>query len=154
MAYTLISLTEALDGWLARKTGTVSDFGAKLDSIADLLFYGAVLIRLLTALCQELPRKIWHAVTGILFMRMAAYCTAAIKYHCFASLYTWLNKLIGAAVFLLPYILTFSSSIAYCRVICALVFAASLEELAIHLYRERYCADIRSIFQMENEQCG
>ena len=152
--YTLAGLTDALDGWLARKTGTASSFGARLDSTADLLFYCAVLIWFIPVLRQTMPAEIWYAVAGILFVRLASYGTAAIKYHRFASLHTRLNKLTGAAVFLLPYILTFSSSIAYCRVICALVFAASLEELAIHLYRERYCADIRSIFQMENEQCG
>ena len=32
--YTLAGLTDALDGWLARKTGTASAFGARLDSIA------------------------------------------------------------------------------------------------------------------------
>ena len=41
--YTLAGLTDALDGWLARKTGTVSEFGARLDSVADLLFYGVLL---------------------------------------------------------------------------------------------------------------
>ena len=45
--YTLAGLTDALDGWMARRTGTASDFGARLDSIADLLFYGALLIRLI-----------------------------------------------------------------------------------------------------------
>ena len=40
--YTLTGLSDALDGWLARKTGTASDFGARLDSIADLLFYAVL----------------------------------------------------------------------------------------------------------------
>ena len=35
VVYTLTGLTDVLDGWLARKTGTASDFGARLDSIAD-----------------------------------------------------------------------------------------------------------------------
>ena len=43
--YTLTGLTDVLDGWIARKTKTSSDFGARLDSIADMLFYGAVLIQ-------------------------------------------------------------------------------------------------------------
>lgn len=35
--YTLAGLTDILDGWFARKTGTVSAFGAKLDGTADLV---------------------------------------------------------------------------------------------------------------------
>ena len=36
--YTLAGVTDVLDGWLARKTGTASAWGARLDSIADLFF--------------------------------------------------------------------------------------------------------------------
>ena len=32
--YTVAGLSDALDGWVARKTGTASDFGARLDSAA------------------------------------------------------------------------------------------------------------------------
>ena len=32
--YTLAGLTDVLDGWVARKTGKASEFGARLDSIA------------------------------------------------------------------------------------------------------------------------
>lgn len=150
--YTLTGLTDILDGWLARKTGTTSDFGARLDSIADMLFYAVVLIRLFPILRETLSAQIWYAAAGILLVRLAAYCTAAIKYHRFASLHTRLNKLTGAAVFLLPYILTISSGVAYLWAVCVLACAASLEELAIHLCRKRYCADTKSFFHKENEK--
>lgn len=150
-AYTLAGLTDALDGWLARRTGTASDFGAKLDSIADLLFYGAMLLRFMPVLLQLLPDGIWYAVAVILLVRLAAYGTAAIRYHRFASLHTWLNKLTGAALFLLPYILAVSTGIAYCQAVCVLAFAASLEELVIHLFLPGYQADRKSVFQ-KNKQ--
>lgn len=152
VAYTLTGVTDALDGWLARKTGTASDFGARLDSIADLLFYGAVLIRLFPLLRQALPGEIWYAVTGILLVRLAAYATAAIKYHRFSSLHTWLNKLTGAAVFLLPYMLVISTGIGYSWAVCALAFAASLEELAIHLCGKSDGADTKFIFQKKADR--
>lgn len=38
------TLTDALDGWIARKTGTAGKFGAALDSVADLLFYAVMLV--------------------------------------------------------------------------------------------------------------
>ena len=93
--YTLTGLTDVLDGWLARKTGTASDFGARLDSIADLLFYGVVLLRLVPILWQKMP--------------------------------------------------VISSGSVYCWALCTLAFAASLEELMIHLCRKDYCADRKSI---------
>ena len=86
--YTLAGLTDALDGWVARKTGTSSEFGARLDSIADLLFYGILLFRLFPVLWRLLPRKIWYAVGAVLLIRLTAYAIAAVKYHRFASLHT------------------------------------------------------------------
>ena len=148
--YTLTGLTDAMDGWLARKTKTASEFGARLDSVADLLFYGVLLLRLFPVLWQRLPVEIWYAVAVIILVRLAAYAAAAIKYHRFSSLHTWLNKLTGFGVFLLPYVFAVSTGVGYSWAVCALAFAASLEELAIHLCRRGYCPDIRSVFQREN----
>lgn len=146
VVYTLAGLTDALDGWLARKTGTVSEFGARLDSVADLLFYGILLLRLFPVLRQALPVTIWYAVAVILLVRLTAYAVAAAKYHCFASLHTWLNKLTGGAVFLLPYALVLSSGIAYSWFVCILALAAAVEELVMHLCRNEYRADRKTIF--------
>ena len=143
--YTLTGLTDVLDGWLARRTGTASGFGARLDSIADLLFYSVVLIRFLPVLRQALPGEIWYAVAVILLVRLAAYGTAAIRYHRFASLHTWLNKLTGGAIFLLPYVLSGPGGIAYSWGVCLIAFAASAEELAIHLFRNGYDSGRKTI---------
>lgn len=145
--YTLAGLTDALDGWLARRSGTASDFGARLDSIADLLFYGVALLRLLPLLFQALPSAIWYAVALVVLVRLAAYGTAAVRYRRFASLHTWLNKLTGASVFLLPYVVAASPGVGYAWAMCALAMVSSLEELAIHLAGRQYRPEAKSIFQ-------
>ena len=134
--YTFAGLTDVLDGWLARKSGKASEFGARLDSIADLLFYGVLLFRLFPVLWQTLPVSIWYVVAAIVLVRLASYATAAVRYHQFASLHTWLNKLTGVGVFLLPYVFALSTGIVYSWVVCVLALAAALEELAIHLCRK------------------
>lgn len=145
--YTFTGLTDAFDGWLARRTGTASPFGARLDSIADLLFYAVMLVKLLPVLWVTLPQAIWCAAAVVLLIRLGSYITAAVKYHLFASMHTYLNKLTGAAVFLLPYFLIVSSGVVYCWLICVLAFLASLEELAIHIFSKEYNADRKSIFK-------
>lgn len=145
--YAFTGLTDALDGWIARKTGTASDFGARLDSIADLLFYAVTLFRLVPLLWKALPGDIWYAVAAILIIRVSAYLIAAKKYRRFASLHTYLNKLTGGAVFLIPFLCSTGYAAAYCRITCGIAAVAALEELLLHLRRETYCADIKSIFQ-------
>ena len=56
--YALTGLTDVLDGWIARRTGTASDFGARLDSAADILFYGVVLWRIFPILYERMPPQI------------------------------------------------------------------------------------------------
>lgn len=145
--YTLAGLTDALDGWLAWKTGTASDFGARLDSAADLVIYAVLLLRLLTVLRQALPAAIWYAAAVILLVRLTAYAVAAVKFHRFAALHTRLNKLTGIGVFLLPYVLAVSAGIGYSWAVCVLALAVSLEELAIHLSQSKYRADRKTVFQ-------
>jgi CDP-diacylglycerol--glycerol-3-phosphate 3-phosphatidyltransferase len=47
--YIVAALTDACDGWLARRTGRASAFGAQLDALVDNLFSLAVLLFLLLA---------------------------------------------------------------------------------------------------------
>lgn len=160
--YTFAGLTDVLDGYIARKSGKASEFGARLDSISDLLFYSVLLIRLFPILYQTLPGEIWYVVLAIILVRLSAYATAAVKYHRFASLHTWMNKLTGALVFLLPYVLLVSSGVEYCWAVCMVAFAASAEELAIHLLRTDYLAERKSFIQKnsvegivdKNENCN
>lgn len=152
--YALTGLTDVLDGWIARKTKTASDFGAKLDSVADLLFYTVMMLRVFPVLWSTLPRTIWYAVALILILRIAAYLTAAIKYHRFASLHTYLNKATGAAVFLIPFALVTAYASGFCWAVCILAMTASAEELVMHLRSQTYCQNAKTIFCRCRENCG
>lgn len=46
IVYILCGITDMLDGPIARKTGTISSLGAKLDSLADMTLVGAALYTL------------------------------------------------------------------------------------------------------------
>ena len=149
LAYTIAGVTDALDGWLARRSGKASEFGARLDSAADLLFYGVLLVRIFPVLWQLLPGGIWYVVTAAVLIRLASYLAAAVKYRRFAALHTWLNKLTGFAVFLLPFMLALTDGVAYSWMVCALALASSAEELAIHLSRNNYAPNRKSLLLEE-----
>lgn len=143
--YTFTGITDAFDGFIARKTGTASEFGARLDSIADLLFYSVTLVKLLPILWASLPREIWYAVAAVLIVRLCSYLTAALKYRRFASLHTYLNKLTGLTVFLIPYALKIFGGAAYFWAASAIAFLASAEELIIHISGKAYCGDKKTV---------
>lgn len=146
IVYTLCGFSDILDGWIARKCGTTSEFGAKLDSIADLMFYAMVIIKLLPVLWKILPVWIWYIVGGIVLVRLIAYLTAALKFHRFASLHTRSNKLTGAAVFLLPYFLALPCAVVYCFIVTGIACISSVEELVLHIVRKEYHSNMKAFF--------
>lgn len=129
--YTFAGLTDILDGFIARITKSVSKFGAKLDSVADLLFYSVMLIKLLPVLWALLPWYIWLAVGVVLLLRLCAYVAAAVKEKQFAAHHTILNKITGFCVFCVPYILPLSFAATLCWIPCIVGGLASTEELLI-----------------------
>ena len=146
LIYTLCGITDILDGWIARITHSTSELGARLDSIADLLFYAVTIIKLLPTLWKLLPIWIWYIVGGILLLRIASYITVAVKFHRFAAAHTRLNKISGAAVFLLPYFLIFPCATAYCVFLCAVTLVAAVHELTQNVVQREYHTNMKSLF--------
>ena len=66
----------------------------------------------------------------------------------FAALHTYMNKLTGAAVFVLPYFLRLPFAPAYCWAVCGIAALASTEELLIHLRGGEYNANKKTIFEL------
>lgn len=144
--YTFCGLSDVLDGWIARATNSTSEFGSRLDSIADLLFYAVMLIKLLPALWRMLPTWIWYVVGGILLLRISSYITVAVKFRRFAAVHTRLNKLTGAAVFLIPYFMLLPGMAVYSLVVCGIAVAAAVQELLLHLGRDEYRVNHKALF--------
>ena len=136
--WTICGVSDVLDGTVARMLKKESKFGARLDSIADIMFYLLMLYRVLPTLIAVLPRWIWIIVCAIALTRIGAYVTALIKYKRFASLHSYLNKLSGFMLFLVPYFIFMSWFWIYCVVLCGIGLASSIEELLIHLLSRHY----------------
>lgn len=143
--YVFCGTTDIADGVIARITGTASDFGARFDSVADIFFYAVMLICLFPALCGILPSAVWWIVGGVLAVRLCAYVVAACRYHCFASVHTYLNKLTGLALFALPFFLLTPAAVPFSFAVCGVGALASAEELTLHLFSRTYDANVKSL---------
>jgi CDP-diacylglycerol--glycerol-3-phosphate 3-phosphatidyltransferase len=138
LIYTLSGLSDILDGYVARKYRLESKLGSVLDSIADILFYTVMLLRIYPVLADVLPAWLWIAVGCVLVIRLCSYVVAAIKYQKFAALHTYLNKATGVAVFFVPYIIKTQLAVAFCAVVCFVAICASAQELYTHVSRAEY----------------
>lgn len=143
--YTLCGISDVVDGTVARAMKCTSEFGAKLDSISDLLFYLMMLIRVFPPLYDAIPKWIWLFVALVIAVRLVSYLFAAIKYHRFASVHTYLNKATGFVVFLLPYVLMTKAITPFSIFVCSVAMLASVEELIIHITNKEYSDSKKSM---------
>lgn len=132
--YLFCGITDILDGAIARATNSMSTFGKTLDSIADLLFYGVMLVKLLPYMCEILPKWIWLFIFSIILLRIVSYTLAFIKTGKFSAEHNVMNKISGFFVFLVPAFILFDGIFVYYAIlVCIVTCVASIKELFIHI---------------------
>ena len=136
--YTLCGISDVVDGTIARITKSTTEFGAKLDSIADLLFYSVLFFCIFPDLLERLPLYVWVIGFTTLLIRIVSYSTAAIKHRRFASLHTYMNKLTGVVMFSVPYFVMTKFIVPVCLLLGIISLTASVEELVMHIGSSSY----------------
>jgi CDP-diacylglycerol--glycerol-3-phosphate 3-phosphatidyltransferase len=114
--YLLGGLTDMVDGTIARKTHAVTDFGSKLDSVADLVFIAAACVKLLPVI--HLPSWVWCWVILIAGMR--------VRNRTLMLEHTLWNKVSGFLLFLFPLTLSFLDVRYSACVICIIATISAL----------------------------
>lgn len=98
--YLLGGFTDAIDGAVARRTGTASDFGAKFDTAADFLFAAAAAGKILPALSVPVWLIVW--IVLIALMKIGCHLAGYVKYHEFRTVHSVLNRVCGGIAFAVP----------------------------------------------------
>ena len=133
--YIAAGLSDMLDGFVARKTDTVSKFGARLDTIADFVLVVACLIKLLPILI--IPAWLYGWIGMIALIKAVNIVSGFAVQKRFAAVHSVMNKATGALLFLLalaiPVLPLKYSAIVVCS---AATFAAIQEGHFIRTGRE------------------
>ena len=98
--YIVAGISDIVDGTVARKTGTVSKFGSKLDTVADFVLVLCCRIKLITNLHIPTWLIVWIIVIAVIkaFNLISGY---ALRKE-FIALHTVMNKVTGILLFVLP----------------------------------------------------
>ena len=124
--YAAAGLTDMIDGTVARKTNTVSSFGAKLDTIADFIFVAVCSIKLLPIL--DIPVWLWVWIAVIALIKVINIVSGAIKYKRMIAPHTVMNKITGALLFGLPFSIPFVDLKYGAAIVCAVATIAAVQE--------------------------
>ena len=136
--YSVGGISDLFDGMTARLLKKETELGARLDSVADLLFYAVMIYKIFPVLWENLPKWLWLLIAAVIAVRIGSYLVAAWKYRRFASMHTYANKLTGLFVFLVPYFLSYPFHVTYCFAVTLLGGLSSSEELFLHILRSEY----------------
>ena len=131
--YVIAGTTDMLDGFLARRWGVVSKFGARLDSLADFVFVLAVGYKLFPWL--KLPTALWMMIGVIALVKMVNAISSYVINHKIAFLHTKANKLTGFLLFIGMMTIGQSYFVPVAWVIACIALFAAIQEG--HIIRSR-----------------
>ena len=124
--YLLCGVTDMVDGVVARKTNSVSEFGARLDTIADFIFFAVTLIKLLPVI--HIPKWIWVWIVVIAIIKIFSVISGVIYTKKLISLHTVMNKITGLLLFLLPPALQFIEIKYSLIAVCIIATISAIQE--------------------------
>ena len=124
--YLFCGLTDMVDGSIARKTGTVSSFGARLDTVADFLFVIASFVKLVPVI--RIPVWIWGWAAVIAVVKLVNLVWGSTQMKQMPSLHTIANKATGLCLFLLPLTMSFVDLRYTAPVVCVIATIAAIQE--------------------------
>ena len=125
--YLFCGLTDMIDGAIARKTGTVSKFGARLDTVADFVFMFVCWVKIIPLM--QIPVWLWVWIIIVALIKIFNIALAFIHKKKLISIHSVLNKTTGFALFLLPLSLTFVETTYSVATICVLATIAVMQEV-------------------------
>ena len=98
--YIAAGVSDMLDGAIARKTSTVSEFGSKLDTVADFVMVTLCLIKLLPVIHIPTWLLIWIIVIAVI--KAVNLISGYVTRKKIVVLHTIMNKVTGILLFVLP----------------------------------------------------
>ena len=145
--FIIIGVTDKLDGTLARYLNQTTALGAKLDTIADMVFYPLIalwLYRFESGVVGEW----WNLIYFLLALYFFKMITGKIKFGYVPAFHTIGAKTFSASLYFFMIIAMLDSNLAESifPLLCVIGFINQIEETYILLTRDSVDENIRSVF--------
>ncbi len=124
--YSYCGLSDMVDGFFARKYNAESKLGEKIDSLADIVFVLAAMVKIIPSL--NLPKEILIWIIVIATIKFFGIMYGFICYKKIMFLHTMANKITGFALFITPFLIVNISSVIVYSSLCALSTFAAVDE--------------------------
>lgn len=130
--YLICGLSDVLDGFVARKFHMQTEFGAKLDSVSDVLFLIVVAVKVIPVLTIKPMFWVWGILIALL--KLSNIAIIYKKHNTFGMLHTYSIKGCGVIMWLAPFFLTLLGTDVVLLILCIACSISTLEETVINIY--------------------
>ena len=127
IVYLFCGFTDMIDGTIARRTKTISEFGARLDAAADIVFVAVCFAKILPLI--HLPVLLWIWIAIIAAVKIGNILWGFICSKRLISIHTLLNKATGCLLFLFPLTLGFIKPMYSSVIVCSLAMVSAIPEV-------------------------
>ena len=124
--YLLCGLSDMIDGTVARKTNSASEFGARLDTVSDFVFMSVALIKFVPHF--HIPVWLWIWIGIIAMIKLGNAVFGFVRTKKLISPHTVLNKVTGLFLFLLPATINCVDLTYTLPIVCTLATFATMHE--------------------------
>lgn len=124
--YLSAGFTDMIDGTVARLTHTESEFGAKLDTVADFVFVAVCLAKLLPILNLPVWQYAW--IAGIAAIKVINVIFGYITKKKFIDVHSVMNKVTGGVLFVFPLTPSFVDPVFSVSAVCLVATIAAIQE--------------------------
>ena len=124
--YIAAGLSDMLDGFVARKTDSVSKLGARLDTMADFVFVVVCLIKLLPVL--HIPAWLYAWIGIIALIKVVNIISGLAVQKKLVAVHSVMNKASGVLLFLLPLTIPAVPLNSSAIIVCAAATFAAIQE--------------------------
>ena len=125
--YLLCGVSDMVDGTVARRTNSASEFGARLDTVSDFVFMSVALIKFLPHL--HIPIWLWIWIGIIAMIKLGNAALGFVRTKKLISPHTALNKITGLLLFFLPMTLGFVDLTYTLPIVCTVATVAAIHEV-------------------------
>lgn len=140
--YIYCGFSDLIDGPVARRIGSESVMGARLDTAGDVLTYFALTKILIINKIVPLWALLWFCVTLVGFCGSAV--ISKIRFNKFYFVHSLFGKILGVVIFALPLALRYINHNIYLGIICGVSSIAAGESIVIQLKSKSVKTDIVS----------
>ena len=116
-----------VDGTIARKTKSVSETGARLDTVADIVFVAVCFVKILPLI--QFPTWLWIWIVVIATIKIGNVVWGLIYNKKLVSMHSILNKATGFLLFIFPLTLSFIEPMYSSVIVCSLATVSAINEV-------------------------